>query len=190
MERLLKLVPALLVAVYPLIVLFGVQRFELRYLGIFLIALALLRVIVLRGDRHQQTLNLALSVIMILVVLYVLFSGNPDWFRFYPVIVNSTLFVVFGWSLLHGMPMIERMARVTEPNLPALAVPYVRKVTVMWCIFFLCNGLIALYTSLWTSFEVWAWYNGAFAYALMAALFASEWLVRQRMRRRIDAEAG
>lgn len=190
MGRLLKLVPAGLVAVYPLIVLFGLQRFELRHLGFFLIAVALLRLIFVRGDRNQQTLNLALSVVMILVVLYVLFSGNPDWLRFYPVIVNGTLLAVFSWSLLHGMPMIERMARVTEPDLPAGAVPYVRKVTLLWSAFFLINGLIALYTALWASFEVWAWYNGAFAYALMAALFAAEWLVRQRMRRRLDAQSG
>ncbi|NND68204.1 MAG: hypothetical protein HKN19_11510 [Halioglobus sp.] len=187
MGRLLKLVPAGLVALYPLIVLFGIQRFELHYLGFFLIALALLRLVALRGERNQQALNLALSLVMILVVAYVLFSGNPDWLRFYPVLVNTTMLVVFGWSLVHGIPMIERMARVTEPDLPERAVPYARKVTVMWCTFFLVNGLVALYTARWTSFEVWAWYNGAFAYALMAALFAGEWLVRQRMRRRLDA---
>lgn len=187
MGRLLKLVPAGLVAVYPLIVLFGLQRFELHYLGFFLIALALLRLVVLRGERNQQTLNLALSVVMILVVAYVMISGNPDWFRFYPVIVNGTMLAVFAWSLAHGMPVIERLARVTEPDMPERAVSYARKVTVMWCTFFLLNGLVALYTALWASFAVWAWYNGAFAYALMAALFAGEWLVRQRMRRSLNA---
>ncbi len=187
MGRLLKLVPAALVAAYPLIVLFGMQRLSLHYLGFFLIALALLRLAFARGDGHQQALNLALSVVMVLVVAYVMFSGNPDWFRFYPVIVNGTLLAVFAWSLRRGMPVIERMARLTEPELPDHAVPYARKVTVMWCLFFLCNGLVALYTALWASFEAWAWYNGAFAYALMAALFAAEWLVRQRVRRRYDA---
>ena len=163
------------------------QRFPLHYLGFFLIALAMLRLVLARGDDSQQALNLVLSVVMILVVAYVMFSGNPDWLRFYPVIVNGTFLGVFAWSLVSGMPVIERMARVTEPDLPDHAVPYARKVTVMWCLFFLLNGLVALYTALWASFEVWAWYNGAFAYALMAALFAAEWLVRQRVRRRQDA---
>ena len=147
MGRLLKVVPAALVAVYPLIVLFGLQRFPLHYLGFFLIAIALLRLLLTRGDENQQGLNLVLSVVMILVVAYVMFSGNPDWFRFYPVIVNTTFLAVFAWSLVRGMPVIERMARLTEPDLPDHAVPY----------------------------------------ALMAALFAAEWLVRQRVRRRLDA---
>ena len=187
MGRLLKLVPAGLVAIYPLIVLFGMQRFPLHYLGFFLIGVALLRLVIARGDGNQQMLNLALSLVMILVVAYVMISGDPDWFRFYPVIVNGTMLVVFAYSLVHGMPLIERMARVAEPDLPDHAIPYARKVTVMWCVFFLLNGLVALYTALWSSFEVWAWYNGAFAYALMAALFAAEWLVRERVRRRHNA---
>jgi uncharacterized membrane protein len=187
MGRLFKFAAACLVATYPLIVLFGLQRFPLHYIGFFLIGLALLRLFILRGEDGQQLLNILLSVILILIVFYVLFSGQADWFRFYPVAVNSVMLCVFGYSLLRGMPIVERLARVTDPDLPVQAVPYVRKVTIMWCVFFLLNGVAALYTALWTSFEVWAWYNGALAYVLMALVFAVEWLVRARVRSKISA---
>ena len=187
MERLFKFAAACLVAIYPLIILFGLQRFPLHYIGIFLIGLALLRLLFMRGEDVQQLLNILLSVILILVVVYVLFSGKTDWFRFYPVAVNGVMLCVFGYSLLRGMPMVERLARVTEPDFPVGAIPYVRKVTIMWCIFFLLNGAAALYTALWSSFEVWAWYNGALAYALMGSVFALEWLVRGRVRSRLGA---
>ena len=187
MGRLFKYAAACLIAIYPLIVLFGLQRFSLHYIGFFLIAVALLRLFFLRGEDGQQLLNLLLSVTLILVVAYVLFSGQADWFRFYPVAVNSVMLLVFGYSLWRGMPMVERLARVTDPGLPEQAVPYVRKVTIMWCLFFLLNGLAALYTALWSSFEVWAWYNGALAYGLMALMFGAEWVVRARVRNKIDA---
>ena len=83
--------------------------------------------------------------------------------------------------------MVERLARLSEPDLSDRAIRYTRKVTILWCCFFVGNGLVALYTALWASFEVWAWYNGAVAYALMALLFSVEWLVRRQVRLSVDA---
>jgi len=37
--------------------------------------------------------------------------------------------------------------------------------------------------------EIWALYNGLISYGLMGLLFAGEWLVRRRVRARIDAKA-
>lgn len=176
-----------LIAVYPLIVLFGLKVVPVYYLGLFFIVLGVLRLWFMRASAGNQVLPLVLCVILILVAAYTVLSGQPQWFRYYPVAVNATLFTVFGISLWYGPPMVERMARVTAPDLPGAAVPYLRKVTVMWCCFFAANGCIALYTARWTSFEIWAWYNGALAYGLMGALFAGEWLVRRRVQRNFDA---
>lgn len=175
-----------LLAAYPLIVLFGLKVVPVVYLGAFFIVLAVLRLWFLRSQVRDQTLPVVLCIILILVALYATFSGQPDWFRYYPVAVNGTLLSVFLASLWHGPPMVERMARVADPNLPEIAVRYTRKVTVAWCCFFILNGLVALYTALWTSFEIWAWYNGAFAYALMGAFFAVEWMLRRRVQRKVE----
>jgi uncharacterized membrane protein len=48
-------------------------------------------------------------------------------------------------------------------------------------VFFVCNGAIAAVTALAASDRVWALYNGAIAYGLIGAMFAGEWIVRQRV---------
>jgi uncharacterized membrane protein len=44
----------------------------------------------------------------------------------------------------------------------------------------LCNGLAALYTALYASFETWAFYNGLVAYVLIGCLLGGEFWYRHR----------
>jgi uncharacterized membrane protein len=44
---------------------------------------------------------------------------------------------------------------------------------------FVFNGVVALYTALACSREVWAAFNGLIAYVLVGALIAGEWLYRR-----------
>jgi uncharacterized membrane protein len=104
--------------------------------------------------------------------------------KLYPVLVNAVMLGVFATSLRHPPSAIERLARLREPELPPEAIAYTRKVTIVWCAFFVGNGAIALATALWASDRTWAAYNGLIAYVLMGVLFAGEWLVRQRVRAR------
>ncbi|MDN4502129.1 hypothetical protein QX776_06930 [Alteromonadaceae bacterium BrNp21-10] len=60
---------------------------------------------------------------------------------------------------------------------------YTRKVTIVWSVFFLVNGLIAAYTTFFCDLETWTFYNGFVSYCLMAILGASEWIIRQRVKR-------
>jgi uncharacterized membrane protein len=53
-------------------------------------------------------------------------------------------------------------------------------VTRAWCVFFVANGGIALWTALAASDATWALYNGAIAYVLIGAMLAGEWLLRPR----------
>src|SRR3546814_9842236 len=77
------------------------------------------------------------------------------------------MFALFFLSLLQPPSMIERFARIVEPNLPETGVWYTRQVTKIWCAFFVLNGAAALYTSTVASMEIWTLYNGSIAYALM-----------------------
>jgi len=63
-------------------------------------------------------------------------------------------------------------------------VRYTRKVTVVWCVFFVLNGGAAAYTATSSSDATWALYNGLIAYVLMGCLMGTEWCVRQWVRRR------
>lgn len=81
--------------------------------------------------------------------------------------------------------MIETFARLREPELPPQALPYIRKVTIVWCVFFVLNGGIALYTALFSRTQVWSLYNGAISYVPIGLLMTVEWVCRQWIRGRL-----
>jgi uncharacterized membrane protein len=98
------------------------------------------------------------------------------------VLLFCLLLALFGASLKYGPPMVERLARLREPQLPQKAIRYTRHVTIAWCLFFLCNGLCAAALTLWAPLSWWALYTGLISYVLIGLMFAIEWLIRQRVR--------
>lgn len=102
--------------------------------------------------------------------------------KLYPLLVNMVLLGVFTYSLWQPPSVVERLARLQEPDLPASGVQYTRRVTQVWCVFFLMNGAMAAYTAACASDAQWALYNGAIAYVLMGCVMVVEWCVRQRVR--------
>ncbi|MGO4281714.1 hypothetical protein [Cupriavidus sp. RAF20_2] len=169
----------LLTLSYPVVIYLGLQHFSPRVMALALVALALLRA----GTSRQAGWR-AMAVLAAGLALIVLASDHALPLKLYPVLVNVAMLGVFGWSLRHPPSLVERMARLREPNLPPSGVAYTRRVTQAWCVFFICNGAVAAVTALAASDRVWALYNGAIAYGLIGAMFAGEWLVRQRARAR------
>ena len=106
-------------------------------------------------------------------------SNSELLLRLYPAAVNLGMLLLFGASLRFPPSMIERFARLGETDLPPAAIAYTRRVTQIWCAFFVGNGAFAIYTALFASRDDWALYNGLIAYLLMGALFAGEWLFRR-----------
>ena len=120
---------------------------------------------------------------MIAGVIYCAFAvwnNNLITLRFYPVLISLGLFIIFAGSLFFPPPIIERLARIQHPDLPQQGVIYTRKVTWIWCVFFVINGLIAASTAVWSSFACWSLYNGLISYLLIAVLMGVEYLVRIR----------
>lgn len=99
--------------------------------------------------------------------------------KIYPVMINAGFLVMFIQSLYFPPNIIERFARLSEPELSAKMLSYTHKVTWVWSGFFLLNGAISAATALWATDEIWMFYNGFIAYILMGSLFAGEWLVRR-----------
>jgi uncharacterized membrane protein len=160
---------------YPLAIWFGLARFEPRDLALVLLALALLRAAV---SREPSWLVAAAGAGVLVAATWLSNDGLP--LKLYPVVVNAVLLAVFATSLLKPPTVIERLARLSHPTLPPAAIPYVTRVTQVWCAFFVVNGGIALWTALAASDAAWALYNGAVAYVLIGALLLGERLVRPR----------
>lgn len=189
MNGLAKAVILALIATYPVLVFFGLQVLPLHLFGALLITLAVARLVILRAEPRSPGQSVTVLA-LIGIAGYASLTNNPEGYRYYPVVVNTVLFAVFCHSLYRGTPVIERIARLQEPDLPDHAIHYTRVVTRIWAGFFLLNGLMAWYTATFTSMAVWALYNGCLAYLLIATLFAGEWLVRRELRRKWDAPAG
>ncbi|WP_121172503.1 hypothetical protein [Kushneria sinocarnis] len=122
---------------------------------------------------------------MVILTLLALFGHAETGMRAWPVVINLSLAGIFASSLRAGrIPLIERLARRSEPGLPPSGVRYTRRVTLVWCGFFTLNALIALLTALAGSHDVWLGYNGGISYLLTGLLMLGEWCVRRRVRRR------
>ena len=169
---------------YPVVVYLALGHVSPRWIALLLVALALARAWVTREPFWLGAAALAL------VLAGASFLGDR-WgpLKLYPALVNLVMLGLFAMSLWRGPSVVERLARLRETNFPPAAVAYTRRVTQVWCGFFVVNGLIAVATALWASAATWALYNGLLSYAAMGVLMGGEWLVRRRVRGRIAAAA-
>ena len=168
---------------YPVAIYCALLWFEPRS-----VAAALVVFLILRHRSYAQRFLHELSWVsrailgaLILLCLSALVANDETLLRLYPAALSGAFLLVFGLSLLRPPTVVERLARLRNPELPAAGVRYTRQVTQVWCAFFIVNGLIAVWTAVWSSREVWAVYNGFIAYLAMGALFAGEWLLRRRL---------
>ena len=105
---------------------------------------------------------------------------TPDFVYFYPVVVNAVLLTVFVSSLFSQQTIVEKIAQVRDARFSDREIPYARKVTLAWSLFFLVNGCIALTTVFMEDKFYWSIYNGAISYVLMGMMFAGELYCRKR----------
>lgn len=175
---------ALLLA-WPFVIWFGLAHNSLHWL---LPLMALLLVLRLRQARKNAgpmrfvMQSVALAGIALCVASVLL--KTHQLLLFYPVVVNAVMLSVFGGSLWSAMPLVERLARLRPPDLPPQGVRYTRRVTQIWCLFFIFNGTIALFTALHGDMRMWTTWNGMLSYLLMGALMAGEWLIRRKVMKR------
>lgn len=164
---------------YPLVIWLSRGKIEPRWLAGLLLLAAATRLFTFKKSK------LARWSIVVLIVLAAIVAG---WnvllpLKLYPVLVSLVLLIAFSTTLFFPPSMVERFARMSEPNLPLIAVAYTRRVTQIWCVFFIVNGVIAFVTAIWATEDVWLLYTGVISYVLILILFGAEFLYRQRFKR-------
>ncbi|SIS40272.1 hypothetical protein [Neptunomonas antarctica] len=180
MKTFFRIIIILLSVCYPFIVYWGLQHYDA---GLLLpVILCLLGAKLLAGG-SQRPERYVIAFTLVGIVVIALAWEKQIGLKFYPVMMNLGFFTLFFSSLWSTQSIVERLARLKEPDLPAEGVAYTRKVTAVWSAFFLFNGTLAAITALWTSDEVWMLYNGFIAYLLIGTLAGAEWLIRQGVRR-------
>ncbi|OBP13827.1 hypothetical protein A5320_16815 [Rheinheimera sp. SA_1] len=155
------------------------------YDWLWLAPLPLLVLVVVRlANKQLSSAQRGFAALTLLMLLLALLAGQTELaLLYYPVWINAGLLLLFGWSLFFPPTMIERFARLMEGDLPPKAIVYTRKVTQVWCLFFIGNGTIAFWLAWVGNWQWWAWYNGGIAYGLMGLLLGIEWLVRQQVKK-------
>ncbi|MBQ4839054.1 MULTISPECIES: hypothetical protein [Pseudoalteromonas] len=166
---------------YPIIVYQGLKHFDFQALALFLASVLTVK-LVLQRRATSKVFNYILGVGISFLVLSSVLNLQVGMLL-YPVVINACMLFVFGASLKWKPCIIERLARIREPDLPPKGVQYTEKVTKVWCAFFVINMLVSLYTALLAPIEVWTLYNGLIAYIAMGLLFLGEWLVRIKVRK-------
>jgi uncharacterized membrane protein len=173
----------LLVSVaYPVVVYLALGHVSPRWIALLLVALALARAWV-----RRESFWLAAAALATVLAAASFLGDRWGPLKLYPALVNLVMLGLFAMSLWRGPTVVERLARMRETHFPPAAIAYTRRVTQVWCGFFVVNGLLAVVTAVWASAAVWALYNGLLSYLAMGALMGGEWLVRRRVRARIAA---
>ena len=191
MSRLFALLPGMVLLAYPFVVWWGLHQGELIWLCLALGLLFALRLLPQPVRwREMAALSRLLAGVGLLLCALSLLCRRADLLLYYPVLVSGSLLALFGWSLWQPMTLVERIARLQEPQLPPAAIRYTRQVTRIWCGFFIFNGAIAIATIWHGDLALWSLYNGLLSYLLMGTLMAGEWLVRQRVRARLVQDGG
>lgn len=159
---------------YPALWYYGREAGWFVWLAAAMCGLWLLRALTAKLPQQRYA-----ALFVTLFFAAVLVFGRRDSMYWYPVLVNLMMLAVFGGSLFAGQTVIERLARLQQPDLPEKAVRYTRRVTQVWGVFFIINGTLAALLARLGRYDWWAVYTGVIAYVLMGMLFAGEWLYRK-----------
>ena len=161
-------------AAYPLLWYFGRNNGAFFWLAALMCGLWLLRALTQR-ERGQRVVALILEAFFAAVLLLRL----PQSMYWYPVWVSLLMLALFGGSLFAKQSLIERLARLQTPDLPPEGVRYTRRITQIWCVFFVLNGSMAAALVLMRQYDWWALYTGIVSYVLMGLLLGGEWVYRK-----------
>ena len=176
MKTALRLLISGLLIAYPLMVWWFAQNGLTNWLLLALITLLSLS-IVAQGIGHPR--SWVSMAVLLVVSVTAIFADQLTGVLFYPVWMNAAFLLVFVASLWRKPSVITRLATLMEGSLSEKAVAYTEKVTMVWAVFFLMNGAIALATAVHGDIELWTLYNGFISYVLIGLLFVVEWSVRR-----------
>ncbi len=201
MKKFLKVLFYVVAAVYPVLVftMLVVFRMPVRILSLFVVVLACAFFLSASGgcksdgksEKKALDWRPMLSSALFLLAGILCFVFNKKIFlKLYSVVISATMLFVFGSSLFFKPNIIFRFACLGDKSVKGSSFEpqvnsYCKKVTVVWCVFFVLNGSVSAFTALHDfgndalNDKIWSVYNGGISYILMGLLFAVEFLVRK-----------
>ncbi|HWG79779.1 MAG TPA: hypothetical protein VN681_08400 [Stellaceae bacterium] len=168
---------------YPFLVYFGLRVVPPAVIAGGLVGILGVRLALDRGNDERRRFAPLLFGAAVGTLILVVLSPRAG-LKSYPILVSLAFAGLFAYSLWRPPTIIERIARLHQPDLPPAATPYMRNVTRVWLGYFLANAAISAATAMSGDLDLWMLYNGLISYILMGVLFAVEFMVRRHVRRR------
>ena len=196
----MKILLAIAGVLYPVLVfvLLAVFKAPVRIVSLCAVALALVLFLSATGNaskgadgkRKLNPKNLISSLFFLLAGTACFATNSALFLKLYPLAVCGTFFFVFAMSLASPPNIIFRFATLQDKSI--LGSPfkgrveaYCKKVTLVWCGFFVLNGAAAAWTAFYGSERAWAVYNGGLSYIIMGLIFAVEFLIRKKVNKKM-----
>jgi uncharacterized membrane protein len=180
LRLLVAVLEALFFLAYPFVVYLAHTRLETRSIGVVMIALLVVALVVrLRGSLREAAGLIGQHVGIGVMIGVAIVLDERAVLLFLPALVGVYLLVTFGWTLRRGPPMIERFARIIEDDLPDFTLPYCRRITELWCVFFALHVIVVCTLALMAPLSWWAAYSGALFYVFLGTFLGGEFLFRK-----------
>ena len=194
MKKFLKVLFYIVAAVYPVLVfsMLVVFKVPVRILSLCVVALACAFFLSATGGRKSDDKSekraldwrpMLSSALFLLAGILCFVFNKKIFLKLYSVVISATMLFVFGLSLVFKPNIIFRFACLGDKSVKGSSFEsqvndYCRKVTVVWCVFFILNGSVSAFTALHDfgndvlNDKIWSVYNGGISYVLMGLLFA------------------
>ena len=210
MKKFLKALFYVIAAAYPILVftLLVVLKVDTKVVSLCMIALAAAFFLSATGNKktgengEKKKLDwktLLRSALFLGAGLFCFITGKEFFLKLYSVVISATFLVVFAYTLFFGPNIIFRFATLADKKIIGSSYEkqvetYGKKVTIVWCCFFVLNGTTATITTFADKIfglspekarEIWAIYNGGISYALMGILFVVEFIIRKLVDRKM-----
>ncbi len=179
----LMVIASIIGIIYPFAVYFGLQVFSPIIIIFGLLLFLAVRIALQWREKKEKITIISLTATAAIVGVLVFIDALLA-VKFYPVALCLSLATVFIYSLIYPPTMIERFAKMVEPNLNEQGVRYTRNVTVVWVAFFIINACISLWTAIYADIAIWTFYNGFLSYIFMGCVFVIELIVRQFVKKK------
>lgn len=120
---------------------------------------------------------LLLAGLLVLVVV----TRQQSFVALPSLLMYAMLTTVFGLSLRAGAePLIARIARYSYPaDMSPAFERYLRKLTAAWTVLFAVLGGVTVVLALAAPFAWWSLFANVLSWAVMAAMFTGEWIMRR-----------
>ena len=181
----LRVVFVFVLALYPILVFFGLRVLPPGVVGLLLAVLLMIRFGII-GVTERST-ALPGFIVLFLYAAASALVGSAQMLLYYPVLVNVLLLVLFAGSLRSKEPLLIRVVRARGTPVGEHAIRYLTRLTAIWAGFFLLNGLVSVWTTT-TTIEIWTIYNGVISYLIVGALASIEWIYRGYFKKRHEIE--